>query len=123
MENYHALADLLAQKSITREFLEQGCTEKQVRSKQKKAIEDARFVLPNACDTKMILTMNARSLMNFFSIIVAAIVLSGKSVRLLMKCCGWFIRLPQHCSPECRTIPKLNWKMSRRKTSCGKWQK
>lgn len=33
---------------------------------EKKAIEDARFVLPNACDTKMILTMNARSLMNFF---------------------------------------------------------
>lgn len=66
MENYHALADLLAQKHY-QEFLEQGCTEKQARSKaEKKAIEDARFVLPNACDTKMILTMNARSLMNFF---------------------------------------------------------
>ncbi len=33
---------------------------------QKQAIEDARFVLPNACDTKMIVTFNARSLMNFF---------------------------------------------------------
>lgn len=33
---------------------------------QKKAIEDARFVLPNACETQMIVTMNARSLMNFF---------------------------------------------------------
>ena len=30
------------------------------------ANEDARFVLPNACDTKMIVTMNARSLRNFF---------------------------------------------------------
>lgn len=29
--------------------------------------EDARFVLPNACDTKMIVTMNARSLQNFFT--------------------------------------------------------
>ena len=28
--------------------------------------EDARFVLPNACDTKMVVTMNARSLLNFF---------------------------------------------------------
>ena len=28
--------------------------------------EDARFVLPNACSTKMIVTMNARSLNNFF---------------------------------------------------------
>ncbi len=36
------------------------------KSAQKKAIEDARFVLPNACATKMILTMNARSLLNFF---------------------------------------------------------
>ena len=32
----------------------------------KKAIEDARFVLPNACETQMIMTMNARSLLNFF---------------------------------------------------------
>lgn len=28
--------------------------------------EDARFVLPNACDTRIIFTMNARSLHNFF---------------------------------------------------------
>ena len=34
----------------------------------KKAIEDARFVLPNACNTKMICTLNARSLMNFFTL-------------------------------------------------------
>ncbi len=33
---------------------------------QKKAIEDARFVLPGGCITKMIVTMNARSLMHFF---------------------------------------------------------
>lgn len=31
-------------------------------------IEDARFVLPNACTTKMMVTMNARSLLNFFSL-------------------------------------------------------
>lgn len=30
------------------------------------AIEDARFVLPNACETRMVVTMNARSLYNFF---------------------------------------------------------
>lgn len=38
----------------------------QLDALHKKAIEDARFVLPNACETKMILTMNARSLLNFF---------------------------------------------------------
>ena len=30
--------------------------------------EDARYVLPNACTTKLIATMNARSLYNFFSL-------------------------------------------------------
>ena len=33
-----------------------------------KSNEDARFVLPNAAETKMIVTMNARSLMNFFNL-------------------------------------------------------
>jgi len=28
--------------------------------------EDARYVLPNACETKFVMTMNARSLYNFF---------------------------------------------------------
>jgi thymidylate synthase (FAD) len=37
-----------------------------LREAEKKAIEDARFVLPNACETKIIVTMNARSLKNFF---------------------------------------------------------
>ncbi len=30
--------------------------------------EDARFVLPNACETKLIMTMNARELLHFFSL-------------------------------------------------------
>lgn len=33
---------------------------------EKKAIEDARFVLPNACETKIIVTMNIRALLHFF---------------------------------------------------------
>ena len=36
------------------------------KAAKKKAIEDARFVLPNACETKLIMTFNARSLLNFF---------------------------------------------------------
>ncbi|QGU96512.1 FAD-dependent thymidylate synthase [Clostridium bovifaecis] len=35
-------------------------------SAEKKAIEDARYVFPNACETKIVITMNARGLMNFF---------------------------------------------------------
>lgn len=33
-----------------------------------KANQDARFVLPNACETKMIMTMNARELLHFFKL-------------------------------------------------------
>jgi len=63
---YNQLADILSEKYIV-ENLEAGMAEKQAKNQaEKKAIEDARFVLPNACETKMIVTMNARSLMNFF---------------------------------------------------------
>lgn len=45
-----------------------GITDKKIISKlTKKALEDARFALPNACETKIIMTMNARELMNFFA--------------------------------------------------------
>ncbi len=30
--------------------------------------EDARYVLPNACETKLVVTMNARSLLHFFQV-------------------------------------------------------
>lgn len=35
---------------------------------KKKAFEDARYVLPNACETKIMITMNARSLKHFFNV-------------------------------------------------------
>lgn len=66
--HYETLTALLQEKH-KRAFLEQGEDEKSAaRKAEKKAIEDARFVLPNACATKMVCTMNARSLMNFFSL-------------------------------------------------------
>ena len=33
-----------------------------------KSNEDARFVLPNACETRVLLTMNVRELRHFFSL-------------------------------------------------------
>ncbi len=57
-ENYNRLADILFKKHVA-----EGMTEAQA---EKAAIEDARYVLPNSCETKMIVTMNARSLYNFF---------------------------------------------------------
>lgn len=59
---------------------------------EKKAIEDARYVFPNACETKIIITMNARSLMNFFK----------------LRCCNraqWEIReLADKMLVECKQI-------------------
>ncbi len=49
------------------DLLQEGKSEKQARStSEKMAIEDARYVFPNACETKIIVTMNARSLLHFF---------------------------------------------------------
>lgn len=60
IKHYNVLADKLKQNYIL-----QGIKEAEA---EKKAIEDARFVLPNACETKIICTFNARSLLNFFSL-------------------------------------------------------
>ena len=52
----------------TKKLVAEGVPEAEARKKAGKlANEDARFVLPNACETKMIVTMNARSLQNFFA--------------------------------------------------------
>ncbi|MCI9194489.1 MAG: FAD-dependent thymidylate synthase [Angelakisella sp.] len=64
--SYERIAAILARKRKA-EYLAGGMEEKAAaRAAEKTAIEDARFVLPNACDTKMMVTMNARSLQNFF---------------------------------------------------------
>ena len=65
-ESYEKLANILTEKH-TAEFIARGMDEKTARSKASKmANEDARFLLPNACETKIVVTMNVRSLFNFF---------------------------------------------------------
>ena len=67
VKSYNKLADILFEKHYNN-MLSDGMDEKTAKNAaEKKAIEDARYVLPNACETKMIVTMNARSLMNFFN--------------------------------------------------------
>lgn len=66
VEAYRKLSEMLEQRHYA-DFLAQGLSEKEARNKaEKKAIEDARFVLPNASETKMVMTMNARELLHFF---------------------------------------------------------
>ena len=57
-KSYNELVDILKDK-----YISEGLN---ALNAEKKAIEDARYVFPNACETKIILTMNARSLINFF---------------------------------------------------------
>ena len=53
----------------TARLMAEGMPEKQARAKaSKQANEDARFVLPNACETRLIVTMNTRELLHFFEL-------------------------------------------------------
>ena len=65
-KHYARLKELLAAEKCKR-YTKDGMSEEDARKAADKAAnEDARFVLPNACDTRMIVTMNVRSLRNFF---------------------------------------------------------
>lgn len=67
-QHYIRLAEILTEKHVKR-LIAEGMDEKQAQKvASKQAFEDARGVLPNACDTKIIMTMNVRSLYNFFSL-------------------------------------------------------
>lgn len=48
---------------LVEKYINEGMNEK---TAIKKALEDARFALPNACETKLIMTMDARNLIHFF---------------------------------------------------------
>ncbi|MDF2674268.1 MAG: FAD-dependent thymidylate synthase [Clostridiales bacterium] len=63
---YNKLVEILMQEHMEK-LIQEGKTEIVAkRTAEKKAIEDARYVFPNACETKIMFTMNARSLLNFF---------------------------------------------------------
>ncbi len=65
---YFKLVDALFDKNYEK-MLKKGYSEKKARSQAEKAsIEDARYVFPNACETKIVLTMNARTLIHFFTV-------------------------------------------------------
>ncbi len=117
-QDYDQIVSLLTE-DHEKVFLKEGLSSVEAKKKaSKKAIEDARFVFPNACETKIVVTMNARSLMNFFK----------------HRCCNraqWEIRnlatemlrlvrqksptLFKHAGPSCLTEPCPEGKMT-----CGK---
>ena len=116
--HYNRLTAVLKEKhKVT--LLAEGKEEKDAdRMAQKMAIEDARFVLPNACDTKMILTMNARSLYNFFAHRCcnrAQWEIRDVAVQMLRLVKGVAPHIFAKCGPACVTGPCTEGKMS-----CGK---
>lgn len=92
------------------------------RAGHDKAQEDARFLLPQAAETRIVLTMNCRSLLNFFE----------------QRCCSraqWEIRaLARAMLKECRKVlppvfatagarcEKLHYCPEGERFSCGKYQ-
>lgn len=63
---YDELEGALFTKHFER-LIADGVSEKRAMTQaEKMAIEDARYVLPNACETKIVVTMNARELIHFF---------------------------------------------------------
>ena len=84
----------------------------------KKANEDARFVLPNACTTKIICTFNTRSLDNFFAHRCcnrAQWEIRQVAEQMLLECLKVAPHLFSKCGPSCLFGPCPEGKMS-----CGK---
>ena len=85
---------------------------------EKKANEDARFILPNACTTKIICTFNARSLFNFFSHRCcnrAQWEIREVAEQMLLECKKIAPNVFAHCGPEC-----LFGNCPEGKMSCGR---
>lgn len=119
-KRYDRLTEILKEKHKS-QFLADGKDEKTAdRLAEKKAIEDARFVLPNACETQMVMTMNARSLMNFFKIRCcrrAQWEIQDVANQMLALVSAVAPSLFKNAGPSC-----LNGKCSEGKMSCGKSQ-
>lgn len=71
MEDAQSTYDKLANQLFEEHYkyyLSKGKAENIARNAaEKQSIEDARYVLPNSCETKIVVTMNARALFNFFN--------------------------------------------------------
>src|SRR6056297_18014 len=93
-------------------------TKRRMGEMEKKAIEDARFVFPNACETKIVVTMNARSLMNFFKHRCcnrAQWEIQGLAIQMLKLVREKSPTLFKYAGPSCLNEPCPEGKMT-----CGK---
>ena len=98
-----------------KELTAQGVPEKEVRRRaEKMAIEDARYVLPNACTTRIVMTANARSLKNFFQLRCcnrAQWEIRALAEEMYRLCFAAAPTLFAHCGPSCADGPCSEGKM------------
>jgi len=84
--------------------------------------EDARFVLPNAAESKIVVTMNARALLNFFQERLCdraqweIRALAGEMLKLVKKAAPIIFA---GAGPTCES-QKICWEG---KMSCGRWKR
>lgn len=117
-KHYASLKAILV-KARKQRYIDEGKSEAEAQKMAEKAAnEDARFVLPNACDTRMIVTMNVRSLRNFFKLRCCARAqweIREVAIEMLRLCKSVAPILFANAGPSC-----VNGKCSEGAMSCGK---
>lgn len=115
---YDDLVEILEKKHYE-DFIKEGMDEKKAkRSASKKAIEDARYTFPNACETKIVFTMNARTLLHFFNVrscLRAQWEIREMSDQMLKLVKDIYPNLFSNAGPSCISGPCPEGKMT-----CGK---
>lgn len=115
---YNEIADLLFEDYFKR-YMEEGFSEKEAKQKaEKESIEDARYVFPNACETKIVFTMNARALNNFFRLRTcnrAQWEIRELAIEMIKEVKKVYPILFKNAGPKCLTGPCPEGRMT-----CGK---
>ena len=92
--------------------------QKKLGNKGEQSNEDARFVLPNACETRIIMTMNVRELRHFFSLRMcmrAQWEIRRMAEEMFLICFNTAPSLFKNAGPAC-----LRGKCPEGEKSCGK---
>ena len=109
---WHAMLDAQhAYDELVERLIGSGRTEKE-------AYEDARYVLPNACETKIVVTMNVRELLHFFNVRGcnrAQWEIRELAYQMWLLCLDVAPNLFKNAGPSC-----LNGKCPEGAMSCGK---
>lgn len=115
---YDRLSDILIDRHV-KALVASGVDEATALKKaQKQSIEDARFVLPNACETMLVMTMNVRELLHFFNVRCCARAqweIRDVARQMLKLCAATAPALFKHAGPNCLSGPCPEGNMS-----CGR---